>query len=984
MTSSGQTKVVRGPFRGALATLFGQRFWGLERNEGGLTLLARRARTIDFLDMLGPLRTARHFGLTSISVPLADGAVVRVTGLNRAGLVSFVDTTNLAWRRTVSAAFAAALPELDALAHVVERLLVPRRFPAACALQPFLQRANTFAARLPKADPTAFLSIVQLQQLNLVLDFYKQPEQLRAAAIDAFVDAELGDMAGFFDSIESHPLTPEQRRAVVTDEDATLVLAGAGSGKTSVIVAKAAYLIERGIRRPEDILLLAFGKDAAAEMATRIAERCGAPITASTFHALGYTILKEVEGQGPALAPHASDDAQFHALLREILITDVASKPDLIHLIVRWFSEFFWPYKGEWDFKSMDEYFQYVEAHEIRTLQGERVRSFEECEIANWLYLNGIAYDYEPLYEHPLPENNRRAYTPDFRLRDSGVYLEHFGVRRERASNGTVRLTTASYVDREAYLDGMAWKRKVHRDHGTTLIETYSYERVEGCLTEALRDKLAPYVTLKPIPSETIFETLSRLGQVDAFTQMLGTFLRHFKSARLTVDRCRERAETAADRPRQRAFLAIFEPVFAAYQRRLGARIDFEDMIARATDHVSAGRFSSPYRHLLVDEFQDLSAGRAALLLALKAQHPDARIFAVGDDWQSIYRFTGADLHFMRNFGALFGGTFAASKGVHSTVDLGRTFRSVDKIALPARRFVLKNPAQISKQMIPAGTANGPAIRIASATTIDEGAVLNTLLRDIARSTARKTSVLLLGRYRFVCPENLADLARDHPGLSLRFMTVHASKGLEADHVIILRARSGRLGFPSEIVDDPLLDLVLPEPESFDHAEERRLFYVALTRARTSVTILTDRHKPSAFVRELLTDHRDEVVDSGAVGMAAHRCRVCDGRLQADASASGRIIFACEHRFLCGAVVPSCAGCNADIPTQTGANSGLLTCTCGAEFRACPDCREGWLVARRGPYGEFLGCIHYPACKGKGQLSRKANHRTAGQARRRR
>jgi DNA helicase-4 len=966
MTSSDANRIVCGSLIGALLALFGQRFKGLERTATGLTLLAHRPRSIEFSEMSGPVRAARSFGLTSVSVPLADGAAVRVTGLKPAGLASFVDATNHAWHRTVSAAFAAALPDLEALAHVVARLNNPRRYPSACALQPFLQRASAFAARLPKADPTPFLSSGQLQKLKQVLDFHNQPDRLRAAAIDAFVDTELREMAGFFDSVESHPLTPEQRRAVVTDEDATLVLAGAGSGKTSVIVAKAAYLVERGIRRPEDILLLAFGKDAAAEMATRIAERCGAPVAASTFHALGYTILREVEGQAPALAPHASDEAQFQALLREILINDVASKPYLMPLIVRWFSEFFWPYKGEWDFKSRDEYFQYVEAHELRTLQGERVRSFEEWEIANWLYLNGIAYDYEPLYEHPLPENTRRAYTPDFRLKDSGIYIEHFGVRRERGPDGKFRLTTASYVDREQYLEGMAWKRKVHKDHGTTLIETYSYERVEGCLTEALRDKLAPYVTPTPIPPEALFETLSRLGQIDAFTQTLGTFLRHFKSARLTVDHCRARAETAADRPRQRAFLAIFEAVFEAYQRRLGDRIDFEDMIGRATDHVLAGRYRSPYRHLLVDEVQDLSAGRAALLLALKSQHPDARIFAVGDDWQSIYRFTGADLHFMRNFGGLFGGTFAGSKGVHSTVDLGRTFRSVDRIALPARSFVLKNPAQIPKRMVPAGTADGPAIRIAYTTPSEEGAALKTLLRDIARLSSGKTSVLLLGRYRFVCPDTLADLVRDHPGVSLRFMTVHASKGLEADHVIILSARAGRLGFPSEIMDDPLLDLVLPEPEPFDHAEERRLFYVALTRARKSVAILADPNKPSAFVRELLDDHRDEVMESGAVAMPAHRCRVCKGSLKAEASANGRVTFVCEHRFLCGAMVPSCPTCNSDIPVPSSPNAEVLTCRCGAQFPACPACDEGWLVERQGRYDPFLGCIQYPACQGIG------------------
>ena len=88
-------------------------------------------------------------------------------------------------------------------------------------------------------------------------------------------------------------------------------------------------------------------------------------------------------------------------------------QPALENLLLKWFSEFYWPYKSEWDFKTKDEYYQHVEAHELRTLQGDLVKSFEEWEIANWLYLNGIAYEYEPDYEHDLPENTRTAYTPD-------------------------------------------------------------------------------------------------------------------------------------------------------------------------------------------------------------------------------------------------------------------------------------------------------------------------------------------------------------------------------------------------------------------------------------------------------------------------------------------------------------------------------------------------------------------------------------------
>ena len=209
---------------------------------------------------------------------------------------------------------------------------------------------------------------------------------------------------------------------------------------------------------------------------------------------------------------------------------------------------------------------------------------------------------------------------------------------KAQGSQGETRLVTAPHVDCERYLEGMAWKRKVHQENETILIETFSYEQVEGRLTEALAEKIAPHVSLKPISQDQVFDTLTELGQVDAFTQTLATFLRHFKSSGTTIGQCEARSDDSSDTARSKAFLKIFKPLIEAYQKRLEDRIDFEDMIVRAAEHVEAGRYKSPYRHLLVDEFQDISEGRARLLKALKAQHDDARLFAVGDDWQSIYR----------------------------------------------------------------------------------------------------------------------------------------------------------------------------------------------------------------------------------------------------------------------------------------------------------------------------------------------------------
>jgi len=960
-------RLKRRAWKGAFLRSLGHGSWAAEQTPSGINFLGGHHQA-PYSAWAGPARLTSTLGFATIAVPLADGRVASLAGVATHDAASFISSANAAFRAHILRQFDAAKDELSALSEAIARLDQPRRYPAACLLAPFLARATAVIGSLPVTMPEGVLSEEQQRLIDTVRAFQTAPEDARRTAIQRFIEYDLADMKGFFDTIEKNPLTPEQRLAVVTDEDATLVLAGAGSGKTSVIVAKAAYLIERGIRPPGDILLLAFGKDAASEMAARIKERAGVEVDAMTFHALGNRIIRAVESTGPALADHASDDAKFRSLLRDILLNEVASTAGLGKLLMDWFSEFYWPYKSEWDFKTQDSYYQWVEAHELRTLNGDRVRSFEEWEIANWLYRNGIAHEYEPVYEGPLPEDARGAYRPDFRLTGSGIYIEHFGVRKERGANGSTRLTTAPYIDRDRYLADMEWKRQLHAANGTTLIETFSYEKVEGRLLDNLKDKLAPHVTLKPVAPDQLFTTLAAMGQVDAFTQTLGTFLRHFKSGGSTIARCEARAASSADVPRSRSFLKIFDALIDAYEARLGDMIDFEDMIVRATAHVESGRYKSPYRHILVDEFQDISEGRARLLRALKAQHQDARLFAVGDDWQSIYRFTGADIHLMRNFGSAFGGRFADNNAVHSMVDLGRTFRSVDKIAHPARRFVLRNPAQITKTVVPAATTASPAIMVAYYKWGQEGDALRAALDRLSSSAAPGTSVLLLGRYHHARPQAFPTLAEQFPNLSIRFMTVHASKGLEADHVIILRAVSDTMGFPSEIVDDPLLDLVLPEPENFEHAEERRLFYVALTRARQSVTILADREKPSSFARELIETPDYQAIEIGAPGIAERRCPACGGRMLAQSAQSGGTYFACEHRQLCGQRLKACSVCGSGLPTKRPADPDRYLCSCGAAFPACPSCTDGWLVQRRGRNGTFLGCVNYPACKGTQNL----------------
>ncbi|MBF2759359.1 MAG: UvrD-helicase domain-containing protein [Ectothiorhodospiraceae bacterium AqS1] len=957
------------PLAGLLLNPFGRHARGLGYRDHHLSIRGRNAGVVH-IERLAKAPVVEGWGfLRRLVVTLNDGTTFILKGVRRDEAVSFAWSLKTGWIDFNTARFEARREAIDEVVRTVDEFSNPTRYPSACLVAPILVQAKDLSSNLLSNLPLGILSADIQSRARKIREFAENAQGMRDEAISRYEARQIPKWRDFFDVFENNPLTPEQRISIVADEDATLVLAGAGSGKTSVITAKAGYLIEAGIRKSEEVLLLAYAKDAAKEMSDRIEEKCGNPLKAKTFHSLAYEIIGEVEGSKPALALHASDDKAFMALIRDILRELMQTTPDISRAIIDWFSYARLEEKSEWDFKTKHDYYLYVERMDLRTLKNDKVKSFEELMIANWLYTNGIAYEYEPLYEHKVSTQGHRDYCPDFRLTKSGVYIEHFGVRREMDKDGGYRLTTASYVDREKYLEQMEWKREIHSRHQTTLIETFSYQNQEERLLKALADSVMQYETIAPIPQETLFDRVVELNQVDSFVQLIGTFLRHYKGGGYRIRDCREKARALNLGNRARAFLAIFEPLYVEYQKRLEDRIDFEDMIIRAAEYVESGKYSSPFKHILVDEFQDISQGRGRLVKALKARHPDARIFAVGDDWQSIYRFAGSDINLMREFASEFGGIFDERTGIHRVVDLGRTFRSVDRIAHAARKFVLQNPAQLKKTVKPAGIAKAPALRVVSIFHRDTEGKLEQVIRSLADESDRqkKTSVLLLGRYRYLAPSALPRWKREHSHLDIGFKTIHSSKGLEADHVIVLNLSRGRTGFPSEIVDDPLLAMVSPEAEPFENAEERRVMYVALTRARHTVTLMASAMMQSVFIKELIEDPEYGVVSDMQQSIIPI-CSDCGGSMLPFPTKDGRIWYRCEHVYLCGFSVNPCSNCLRALPVKDD-KTGMMVCSCDARYPACPECESGWLVEREGRYGRFLGCVNYPRCKGKGRIS---------------
>ena len=736
-------------------------------------------------------------------------------------------------------------------------------------------------------------------EIKDAVNFWKTSFRTIADAInERHLAQELQDSKVFFDSVEKSPLTEEQARAVLCFDNRVLLVASAGSGKTSTMVAKAGYALSKGYFAADKVLLLAFNSDAAAELRERINARLrplGLPadrIVAKTFHAFGLDVIGQATGKRPSLASWLENGRDLDALLAmvdELKDRDTAFRTNwdlfrvvLGHDLPEFGKESEAP--DSWDSTAQKEGFW--------TLNGEVVKSRGEQIIANWLFYNGVKYQYEVPYRYETADAEHRQYQPDFYFPDIDVYLEHWAVDE----NGD---PPPAFI---GYREGMAWKKKLHADNQTTLLETTMAGLWSGDAIRYLAAELTGRgIVLDPNPDRAV--PGRKPIENPRLARTFRTFLTHAKSNRLAIADLRSRLNAGLCgnfRFRHYVFLSLFEKVWAAWEDKLKREqcIDFEDMLGLAADCIEQDRWRSPYDLVMVDEFQDASQARARLVAGL-LKVPGKHLFAVGDDWQSINRFAGSDLAVMTDFEVKFGRAV--------TLKLERTYRCSQSLCDVSSHFVQKNPNQIRKAVRSVRPEVIEPIRIVQVS--DENTIREAVTARIqelaAASQGKNISIYVLGRYNSEREYLPLQCAENH--VTVEFTTAHASKGLEADHVIIPRLTAETLGFPSRIADDPVLQLAMPGGDSFEDAEERRLFYVALTRAKSTVTLVTVAHKQSPFVAELVRDHKLKILNAQGVETSSE---------------------------------------------------------------VCPSCRHGFLVLRKGKYGPFYGCSRYPKCRHTKKIDR--------------
>ena len=774
-------------------------------------------------------------------------------------------------------------------------------------------------------------------------------------------------------------LDEEQKRVVLSDEDYTLVIAGAGAGKTTTVSAKVKYLVEKKGISPDQILVISFTNKAVEELRDKINKKLKIKCPVTTFHKTGYAILRRKDTERKVVV----DQGFMYNVINNYLKVNILDNPELVDKLILFFGSYFdAPYEGA----DLNDFFNYISKADFSTIRGnideysekiinertgkcqtiarETLRSAQEVQIANYLFLNGIDYIYEKPYPFSIA-NSYKVYTPDFTITqgEKVTYIEHFGITQSGLNNRY----TADQIDK--YKREVNDKVKLHKEHGTDLIYTFSAFNDGRSLLEHLEQELIEHgYELHPRPSREVFEKIVNTEEnryISRLVNMVCTFIQNFKTNGYTSEKFFAWNATAKNE-RSKLFLTICEQCYHEYTKCLKERhaIDFEDMIndsARILREAEEQKLQLDFKYIIVDEYQDISRQRFDLTKEL-SRLCDAKIIAVGDDWQSIYAYAGSDITLFTHFKETF--------GYGLELRITNTYRNAQEVIDIAGGFIQKNSAQIKKALISPKHISNPVVIQTYTEEVDRkkyegrggkyflvGETVERIMKEILAEDP-KSSILLLGRYGFdgfnltksadfeywektgnVTSKTFADI-------EMEFMTVHRAKGLGFDNVILINAIDSVYGFPSKIQDDPILQYVVKIDRSIEYAEERRLFYVALTRTKNRVYIVTPQQRPSEFVRELVNDYpnvtlRGQLDELQQNTGDVKRCPICGYPLQFRyKKAYGLKLWMCTNEpEIC------------DFLTNDLRGNGM-------SIIKCDHCKDGYLIVKPGK-SPFLGCTNY-------------------------
>ncbi|GBU27410.1 DNA helicase [Treponema sp. R8-4-B8] len=815
---------------------------------------------------------------------------------------------------------------------------------------------------------------IDIETLNSFMCRYETLDQDAESHNAQYIDHIVEQNKSYFDNLlkdidPNITLDEEQRRAVVADDDYCLLVAGAGAGKTTTMAAKVKYLVEKKQIRPEDIIVISYTNKAIDELIERINNKLCIPAKICTFHKFAYDIVRKFSDTPPEVNYSAFN------IIREMLEKEIFNDKKLLRKVLLFFGYHFdlpadiMKYdnlnqfhlsKAAQDYETIKsgagDYIKKVSTQRergLKTLTGEYLRSIQEVQIANFLYLNGLDYEYEPVYPHPI-NGARKKYTPDFIISqgEHSAYLEHYAISESGYSS------VLTHKEIKKYSSAIKDKIKLHRLMGTTLLETWAWYKDKRPLSEHLKEILVKEgFILKERNFQEVYRKIvdtSKDKYIFKMIEFLLKFIAQFKTCGYAAGGFKTLKEKT-DNPRTHLFLEIVEPIYNYYQKRLEEqnRIDFEDMINFAHFYlaeIERQQLEMPYKYIIIDEFQDIARQRFNLTKRL-SEITKAKVVAVGDDWQSIFAFAGSEIGLFTRFLELMG------SGVEMKIT--HTYRNSQELIDIAGGFVQKNISQIKKRLISPKHIANPIILTEFDDTFKPDYAMaeaaEKTIESIINEYGQKTSILLIGRYNYdsykICrtgkfselPGNRIKTEK-FPNANITFMTAHSAKGLGFDNVVILNMFEGKFGFPCQLEDDPIMKLVRFEDTSMPFAEERRLFYVALTRTKNKVYILTPQKKPSRFLIELINDYKishSENVNMETVDIFKLRCPVCNYPLKYEFNKNYGL-----NLYLCTNEPEVC-----DFMTN---NKSHLH-----DIYKCNKCADGYMIVKIKKDEAFYGCTGY-------------------------
>jgi len=674
-------------------------------------------------------------------------------------------------------------------------------------------------------------------------------------------------------------LDNEQQTAIVTDDKHNLVVAAAGSGKTEVLITRIAYLKARepdGVI-PNRILAIAYQNKDVRQIEDRLKNQYGIDeVEVSTFHRLGISVLRKAGKMKSILGTNE----RTH-MIKSIFQDEIKYKPDSYQAFLKYVKSLH-DTEVKRDTAAQLGTLRLKRSLPYTSINDKQVQSRAEKEILDFLLTSKLN---EKLIQVEYEPEIKDLGKPDFYIPEYDLFIEHWGLSKEGEVPEWFNQTT------EEYKENMERKKQWFAFNNKLLVETFNYEYDEEnpeIFLQLLRDRILEKLNAGS-DAEFRFSTLDyrELVEVvcksdkdwiteDRVSKDIFNFIKNAKTYNLEPERILQKLENGKYSRKQRAFGKLAVKIYESYQDRLVElkKIDFEDMINIAVDELRGNNelCKNIYDHILIDEYQDISEQRFKLVKELMAQNPKCKLFCVGDDWQSIMGFAGSNLEFFVNFENYFDRP--------EITNISTNYRSIKTIVDAGSCLIRHNHSCQLQKKTASNLKKEKLIKVIKSP--HKTNYRSNYHRDVAKNCLDRVmeylekgyepkDILILVRIKNISIhqmpkmhpiiENIREGARQR-GIKIspnpkttrnvRLLTVHKAKGLEAKVVFILNAIKDTYGFPCEIEDPSILEPARENyPAQDKKEEERRLFYVAMTRAVDDLFIYTWEPATSEFLEEI-------------------------------------------------------------------------------------------------------------------------------------